>query len=242
MTEVIDLASPVDVIQQLSTINLVTPPPKSKSHLKVEPKRNTSESTKLSLTWNVPSEQKSISHHVPVHACESRQFPFLDAAIIAVCNEEESLGHKWVKGQMKKMGGEVRRITMRCNHYRLPTEQHSVAIDPANHHQGRSNKMDCRAHVSIIREPESDLWMLNVPDWVHNHALEIPLGGNASRPPTKKLQEVISTIATTTNLDRKDISTLIKQNPEYDSKHPLEPRQITNIVNTARCNARNEVI
>jgi hypothetical protein len=82
--------------------------------------------------------------------------------------------------------------------------------------------------------------MLNVPDWVHNHAPEIPSGGKASRPPTKKLQDAISAIATTTNLDRADI-TLIKH-PEYDSKHPLESRQITNIVNAARRNAHNEVI
>ena len=81
-----------------------------------------------------------------------------------------------------------------------------------------------------------------MPDWVHNHAPDIPLGGKASQPPTKKLQDAISTFATTTKLDRSDISTLIKQHPEYNSKHPLEPRQITNIVNAARRNARNEVI
>lgn len=110
VTEVIDLVSPVDVIQQSSTINLVTPPPKSKSCLKVEPKHDTSKSKsiKLSMTWNVPTEQKSINHLAPAHACESGWFPSLDAAIIAVCDEEESLGHKWVKGQTKKTGGEVR--------------------------------------------------------------------------------------------------------------------------------------
>ena len=61
------------------------------------------------------------------------------------------------------------------------------------------------------------------------------------RPPTKKLQDAISTIATTTNLDHTDISKLIKQHPKYDSKHPLEARQITNIVNAARCSSCNEV-
>ena len=232
-TEVINLVSPNDVTQKpTSTINPITPLSEKR------PKHNTS----IELPLNVLSKQKSTAIDVPVHACESRRFPSLDAAIIAVCDEEERLGHKWVKGQTKKTGGEVRHITMCCNHYRLPTERHSVAIDPANHRRGRSNKTDCKAHVNIIRETESGLWILNVPDWVHNHAPEIPSGGNASRPPTKKLQDAISTIATTTNLDRADISTLIKQHPEYDSKHPLEPRQITNMVNAARRNARNEVI
>ena len=60
-------------------------------------------------------------------------------------------------------------------------------------------------------------------------------------PPTKKLQDAISTITTTTNLDRTNISKLIKQHPEYDSKHPLKPHQITNIVNATRRNSRNEV-
>ena len=237
VTEVINLVSPVES----STINLVTPPPKSK-RLKVEPfspKRDIS----IELPLNVLPEQKStVIYPAPVHECESGLFSSLDAAILAVCDEEESLGHKWVRGQTKKTGGEVRHITMRCNHYRFATEQHSVAIDPANHRRGRSNKTDCRAHVNIIRDPLSALWKLNVPDWVHNHAPDIPLGGKASRPPTKKLQDAISTFATTTKLDRSDISTLIKQHPEYDSKHPLEPRQITNIVNAARRNARNEVI
>jgi hypothetical protein len=229
------------------TINLITPPSKLKLQ-KVEPsepftsKRDTSIECS-SIVFSEPEKKFTPSlHPAPVHACESGRFPSLDAAILAVCDEEESLGHKWVKGQTKKTGGEVRRITMRCNHYRFPTERHSVAIDPANHRQGRSNKTDCKAHVNIIRDPESALWMLNVPDWVHNHAPDIPLGGKASRPPTKKLQDAISTIATTTNLDRADISKLIKEHPEYDSKHPLEPRQITNIVNAARRNARNEVI
>jgi hypothetical protein len=155
VTEVIILVSPVAVIRQSSSIiNLVTPPPKSKCRLKVEPfspKRDTS----IELSLNVLSEQKSTAidislHPAPVHTCESGRFPSLDAAIIVVCDDKESLGHKWVKGQTKKTGGEVRRITMRCNHYRLPTEQHSVAIDPPNHHRGRSNKTDCKARVNII--------------------------------------------------------------------------------------------
>lgn len=154
VTEVIDLVSPVDVLQQSSfTINLVTPPPKLK-HLKVEPfspKRDTSIEI-FEHPLIVCSEEKPTITNLltAVHACESKRFPTLDAAILAVCDEEETLGHKWVKGQTKKRGGEVRRITIRCNHYRFPTEQHSVAIDPANHRRGRSSKTGCKAHVNII--------------------------------------------------------------------------------------------
>ena len=109
-------------------INLITSPP---SGSKCD--------TSIELSLNVISlEQKSNAisvnlHPAPVHSCESKWFPSLDAAIIAVCDEEESLGHKWVKGQTKKTKGEVQCITMHCNHYRLPTEHYSVGIDPVNH-------------------------------------------------------------------------------------------------------------
>ena len=166
----------------------------------------------------------------------------MQAAIDAVYEEEEALGHKWNKGQTKKSScGEVQRTTLRCNHYRLPTEQHSMAVDPANRRRGKSNKTDCKAHVNITRDPETEQWRLSVADWVHNHEREIPLGGNASRPPTKEVRAAISTIASTTDLGRSDISKLMKQHPNYDAKHPLEPRQIGNIMNAARREARDRV-
>ena len=39
------------------------------------------------------------------HACETQLFVMLDATIIAVFYDEESLGHKWVKGQIKRLMG-----------------------------------------------------------------------------------------------------------------------------------------
>ena len=171
-----------------------------------------------------------------------QQFASLDDAIEAVYAEEESLGHKWVKGQTKRgSGGEVRRITLRCNHYRLPTEQHSTTIDPSNHRQGKSNKTNCKAHVNVIRDLESSQWVLNVPNWAHNHPPEIPSGGHASRPPTKAIRAAITAIASTTNIGRANVSKIIQQHPEYDQKHPLEPRQIGNVLSAARRTAREEV-
>ena len=156
-------------------------PPLKPKRPKVEPfslKGDLDTFTEHSLNASVFLKNKSpsieISFLTPVHACENGRFPLLDAAIIAVCDEEEGLGHKWVKGQTKKTRGEVRRITMHCNHYCFATEQHFVAIDPANHRQGRSNKTNCKAHVNIIRDPEMALWVLNVLDCVHNHAPDIP--------------------------------------------------------------------
>ncbi|KAF8227916.1 hypothetical protein L208DRAFT_1152508, partial [Tricholoma matsutake] len=103
---------------------------------------------------------------------------------------------KWVKGQTKKSSnGDVRRTTLHCNHYRLPLEQHSIAIDPANHCCGRLNKTDCKAHANIICDPQTEQWKLSVADWSHNHEPEILLGGNASWPLTKEIWSTISTMA-----------------------------------------------
>jgi hypothetical protein len=183
----------------------------------------------VSPTDRKPKCRRSISKeiptcHPPPHACKSQLFPSLHAAIGAVYDEEEALGHKWVKGQMKKnSGGELQHITLRCNHYHLPEAQHSIDIDPANHRQGKSNKTDCKAHVNIIRDPETEQWKLSIAVWVHNHEPEIPQGGNAIRPPTKKLWAATSAIASTTNLGHSNISKLLKQHPDYNTKHPLEP-------------------
>jgi hypothetical protein len=209
-------------LQSSFVINLVTGTPSPSPKKILLPAREAS--VEIILVSKL-SDQKSIC--APAHACESQHFPSFDAAIHAVYEEEERLGHKWVKGQTKKSNsGEVRRITLRCNHYRLPSERHSTAIDPANHRQGKSSKSDCKAHVNVIQDPESDQWKLNVPNWVHNHSPAIPSGGKAARPPTKQLQATISAMASTTNLGRAEISTLVKHHPDYDTKHPLEPRLV----------------
>ena len=84
--------------------------------------------------------------------------------------------------------------------------------------------------------------MLNVPDWVHNHPPDIPLGGYASCPPTKGIQAAVSAIASSTSIGHSEISTLLQEHPEYDQKHPLEAHQISDIVNVARRTARNKVL
>ena len=152
-TEVINLVSPALMTPKLEpAIDLVTPPPKRKRYPKLEPSPLQHGCSIEIISADSYSDEKPQQNFlVSPHVCEDRRFSSLDEAIQAVYEEEETLGHKWVKGQTKRgSGGEFRRITLRCNHYRLPTERHSIAIDPSNHRQGRSNKTDCKAHVNII--------------------------------------------------------------------------------------------
>ena len=244
-TEIISLVSPIHVRTKFKlepTINLITPPSKELKR-KPEPQVHAhSIGIKPMRKLSISSESNIIQFNPPPHICEDQQFASLNDAVEAVYTEEESFGHKWVKGQTKRgSGGDIRRITLRCNHYRLPTECYSTSIDPSNHRQGKSSKTDCKAHVNIIRDLESGQWMFNVPNWAHNHPPDIPSGGHASRPPTKAIRAAITAITSTTNIGRSDVSKLIQQHPEYDHKHPLEPRQISNVLNAARRTAREEV-
>lgn len=258
--ETINLVSPDSPKSYVfaSPINLITPPqkvrygpqkdsPSTPQHMLRSPSIQIL--SPLSYPDRKPKRKRSISPDIPTrqqpppHASEHQLFSSLHAAIAAVYKEEEDLGHKWVKGQTRKSSsGELRRITLRCNHYRLPLEQHSVGIDPANRRRGKSNKTDCKAHANIIHDSQTEQWQLSVANWAHNHEPEIPMGGNLSRPATKEIQAAISTIALSTNISRSDISKLVKQYPGYDTKHPLEPRQIGNIMNTARREARERII
>lgn len=113
----IDLVTPPQKGTCYLPIDLVTPPQKGPHRLKCEisPLKQLKQ-YKLSASPDITNQDPTF-----YHVCESQLFVTLDAAIIAVFDEEESLGHKWVKGQTKKTNGELRRITLRCNHYRFST-------------------------------------------------------------------------------------------------------------------------
>jgi len=54
-----------------------------------------------------PVSQDIVIYDAPPHTCEDEHFPTLDAAIAAVYDEEEALGHKWVKVVLPRLRLEV---------------------------------------------------------------------------------------------------------------------------------------
>ncbi|KAG2355052.1 hypothetical protein BDR07DRAFT_1493700 [Suillus spraguei] len=95
-----------------------------------------------------------------------------------------------------------------------------MAIDPSDHHRGKTIKTGYNAHVNLNLIHGSTLWQGTFTDWNHNHPQEIPPGGTIVQRPTTAQRQVISKLAT---------------------NHPLEPKQVSNIINDARHQAREDV-
>ncbi|KAJ3861143.1 hypothetical protein EV359DRAFT_19804, partial [Lentinula novae-zelandiae] len=166
-------------------------------------------------------------------------FPSIGHACRAIFQQEELNGQQWRRGQRKvDTAGNMSRLVLRCNHYGKYKPRHLDHINPSDHRAGRTVKTDCRAHVNLCRH--GSLWRITLVDWKHNHGRYIPVGGTASRPPTQNQSEAVSQLTTSNNVkfSRSQIAEVLKA---QSIDHPLEPRQISNLINTARRAARSEV-
>ncbi|KAJ3883960.1 hypothetical protein GG344DRAFT_25445, partial [Lentinula edodes] len=166
-------------------------------------------------------------------------FPSTGHACRAIFQQEELNGQQWRRGQRKvDTAGNMSRLVLRCNHYGKYKPRHLDHIDPFDHRAGRTVKTDCGAHVNLCRH--GSLWRITLVDWKHNHGRYIPVGGTASRPPTQNQSEAVSQLTTSNNVkfSRSQIAEVLKA---QSIDHPLEPRQISNLINTARRAARSEV-
>lgn len=154
-----------------------------------------------------------------------------------VFERERKLGHIWKKAQLKrdKDGVAIRKQTLRCNHYDQPRPSHSMAIDPTDHRKGKTIKTGCLAHVNI--NLNHGLWCITLADWDHNHAPQVPQGGTVPRPPTKAQRDVVARYSAQ-SFSRQHLVPILK---DHFPDHPLEPRQITNMLNSARKEAQKEV-
>lgn len=154
-----------------------------------------------------------------------------------VFERERRLGHTWKKAQMKRDpdSGSIKKQTLRCNHYDIHKPTHSISIDPSDHRKGKTIKTGCLAHVNV--NLSNGLWRITLVQWDHNHAPQIPPGGTAPRPPTKAQRDVVAQFSAQ-NFSRQHLGPILN---ERFPNHRLEPRQITNMLNSARKDARNEV-
>ncbi|TEB18476.1 hypothetical protein FA13DRAFT_1580842, partial [Coprinellus micaceus] len=162
----------------------------------------------------------------------------IGAAVNAVLTQQRRLGHIWRKGQSKQGDGGLKKLTLRCNHYSTHVPCHLSTVDPSDHRKGRSIKTNCFAHVNINRVRETGDFRITFIDCTHNHPPEIPEGGEARSRPTEEQKALIKELATTTgqSFSRSQIGQVLKAS----SGKPLEPRQITNVMNESRKEAREE--
>ncbi|KAG2093763.1 uncharacterized protein F5147DRAFT_585265, partial [Suillus discolor] len=122
---------------------------------------------------------------------------------------EANRGHCWRRGQSKRV----------------------MAIDHSDHRRGKTIKTGCNAHVNLNLICGSTLWQVTLTNWDHNHPREIPPGGTIVRPPTTAQHQVVSEFATSNGFQRQHISTILAN---CFTDHPLEPKQVSNMINNAR--------
>ena len=159
----------------------------------------------------------------------------------AVFAYQENLGHRWRVAQSKRgTNGSKQKVTFRCNHYYHHIPSHLPNLDPSDHCVGQSIKTDCNAHVNINRVVGSDLWVVTLADWTHNHDRELPPGAPAPRRPTTAQKDLVQWYSTsaTSNFNRTQLTTILK---EQFPDHVLEPRQVSNLINASRAHAHEEI-
>ena len=161
----------------------------------------------------------------------------MEAARDAVYTQEKNLGHIWRMGQSKRSAdGTIKKVTLRCNHYYHHIPSHLASIDPSDHRKGKTIKTECLAHVNVNRI-QGGFWHITTVAWEHNHQREVPVGGIVSRPPTQAQRELVAKFSDP-SFSRGTLKTILA---EHFPTHILEPRQITNLLNDARREARAAV-
>ncbi|KAF5378116.1 hypothetical protein D9615_007548 [Tricholomella constricta] len=169
--------------------------------------------------------------------CEGSVFSSLEEAMEAIYASEERLGHIWRKGQSKCKHGTtvLKKMTLRCNHCHQYRPVHSLSIDPSDHRAGKTIKTECPAHVNL--SCRDTMWHVTKAVWEHNHKREIPPGGRIRRPPTQAQRDIVEQFSGP-KFSRGHVTSILK---ERFPDHLLEPRQVTNMINSARKEARDHV-
>lgn len=110
-------------------------------------------------------------------------------------------------------------------------------IDPADHRDGKTVRTGCYARVNVNFFAAGNMWHITTVDWKHNHPREIPPGGIIPRPPSQQQREVVTRYAGK-NFSRTHLASILSN--EFPN-HPLEPRQVSNMLNAARAEAAEHI-
>ena len=226
-------SGPFIVLSDDSEIEELPGPTKSDPHSSCKPLLNIKSLTPFDDKKITPS-RLGATPQMPGKVCVGSVYDSMEAARDAVYAREIKLGHVWRMGQSKRSAdGTIKKVTLRCNHYQHHIPTHLESIDPSDHRKGKTIKTECLAHVNVNRI-QGGLWHITTVAWEHNHQREVPIGGIVSRPPTQAQRELVAKFSDP-SFSRGTLKTILA---EHFPTHILEPRQITNLLNDARREAR----
>ncbi|KAJ3568104.1 hypothetical protein NP233_g5933 [Leucocoprinus birnbaumii] len=161
-------------------------------------------------------------------------FKSFEEAEEAVYTAEGARGFPWRRAQSQKdENGVIKKRTLRCSSYHKALQTHSDKVDPGDHRRSKSIRCGCAAHVNV-RLQNGGIWTLTTVHLEHNH----PPIGRRTIPPSAAQKKLVAQYATQPKFERSHIKKILDNQFE---DHPLERRQITNIMNAARREARAAV-
>ncbi|PPR08003.1 hypothetical protein CVT24_003754 [Panaeolus cyanescens] len=228
-TPIIDLVTPSSSPTQLQSIKRS---PLSPTYASTKLRKQSPSTSQPPLRLVVPAPSA-----IRINAI----YDSLDDAIAAVHDHERPKGYIWRRGQSKSYAnGGLKRLTMRCSSYGTHNPKHSAHLDPSDHRRGKSAKSDCTAHVNINYNRQIGCWHITTAVWDHSgHDRHIPLGSTARSQPTDEQRALIGDLATSVRqtFNRSQIADVLSK---HSNGPPLEIRQITNIINERRRDARTQ--
>lgn len=177
--------------------------------------------------------QLSSSGHYPI----GTSFPTLREATEAILAAEEANGYKFRLAQCKRRkDGSKSKQVIRCSCYGIYKAEKSLGIDPVAGRHGLTCRTGCSAHVNLNKCDCQ--WLVTSASFFHNHGRSIPEGGRAQRPPTAEQKSMVSALAQRGGFSRRQVADVLKTTCA-DSE--LEPRQITNLLNSHHAEVQREV-
>lgn len=116
---------------------------------------------------------------------------------------------------------------------------HDESIDPSDWRNSTTRRCDCDTRVNIRRVGETGAYRISSINLAHNHPAFFDDALPQYCPPSEDQKAVIQELASLRSLNRGDIHTLL--NARFPD-HPLNPRQVSNLIDNFKCDGRNEVI
>lgn len=186
-------------------------------------------------------------------------FETLEAAIHYIKSYEHSRGYQWRKGETQRKSngellylllcctlyviklapvlGQIKRLRLLCSGARKRTPNHDPSIDPADMRKSLSKRCGCSARANI-RYNADGFYRFTSVDITHTHPAFFDDNLPEYLPASADQKTVVHELALLRSLSRRDIHTLLKARfPD----HPLTPRQVSNMIDTSKREARNSV-
>ncbi|KIO25451.1 hypothetical protein M407DRAFT_25261 [Tulasnella calospora MUT 4182] len=128
---------------------------------------------------------------------EGDTFSTVEEAIQAITDEAETTGFVMRRGEQKLCndGITIKKVTLRCQSYGLPSKHHDLRVHPADLWKGKTNRTGCKAHVNINRVQGSSDYHVTTIDNNHNHPRVLAVGGKAQRPPSAAHKSIVAKYA-----------------------------------------------